>query len=227
MARRLRVFLDYDDTITVGGVGDFLIEDLGDGSHLELWRSYMEGRLTLKELDARQYTLIQATEQEMAAYVAKKARVRDGFHELLQFCRSHEVPVAIITGGLENYVKPLLEREGVTGIPVFGNRVRFGGPRGHPVAVEMPNASPRPEFCDYCACCKTFVMARLREHPDEEFVFVGDGSTDFCPSTFARHVFARRRLLRYCRENGVAHTPFETFHEVRAGLARLLGVENP
>ena len=35
-------------------------------------------------------------------------------------------------------------------------------------------------------------------------------------------VFAKRHLLAYCRENGIACHPFETFKEVQATLEKLL-----
>ena len=46
-------------------------------------------------------------------------------------------------------------------------------------------------------------------------VFVGDGPRgDACAAARADFVFARGRLLRYCRQNDIHATPFETFGPV-------------
>ena len=46
----------------------------------------------------------------------------------------------------------------------------------------------------------------------EEVVFVGDGlRSDSCAAGIATTVFARSRLLDYCRKNGIPALPFEDF----------------
>jgi len=43
---------------------------------------------------------------------------------------------------------------------------------------------------------------------------IGDGSADRCAAEAADAVFARRSLVRYCRERGIPFRPFESFDEV-------------
>ena len=46
-------------------------------------------------------------------------------------------------------------------------------------------------------------------------VFVGDGPRgDACAAARADFVFARGRLLRYCRQNNIPATPFENLDPV-------------
>jgi 2-hydroxy-3-keto-5-methylthiopentenyl-1-phosphate phosphatase len=46
----------------------------------------------------------------------------------------------------------------------------------------------------------------------EEVVFVGDGlRSDSCAAGIATTVFARSKLLDYCRKNGIPASPFEDF----------------
>lgn len=216
---RYRVFVDFDDTLTMGGVGDALLERFSDGSHRDLWRRYLAGGMTLRELDRLQYPLIRATREEVAAFAAA-AEARPGLQELLDYCAERGVPVAVVSGGLEEYVRPFLARHALGHLPVYANRAAFDA-AGRIAATESPHVSPHPEFCDHCAVCKTFVIDRLRM-PGERVVLVGDGSNDLCPALIADHVFARRRLRALCEARGIPHMPFETLHEVREGLARLL-----
>jgi 2-hydroxy-3-keto-5-methylthiopentenyl-1-phosphate phosphatase len=45
-------------------------------------------------------------------------------------------------------------------------------------------------------------------------VVCGDGTADRCAADTADFVFASRRLVDYCRDRGLSHHPFETFHDV-------------
>jgi 2-hydroxy-3-keto-5-methylthiopentenyl-1-phosphate phosphatase len=45
-------------------------------------------------------------------------------------------------------------------------------------------------------------------------MFVGDGVSDECVVSQADIVLATSNLREVCEAKGIAHTPFETFHEV-------------
>jgi 2-hydroxy-3-keto-5-methylthiopentenyl-1-phosphate phosphatase len=56
---------------------------------------------------------------------------------------------------------------------------------------------------------------------------LGDGAGDRCAAEAGDLVFARAgsSLVGWCRERGVAHREFSTFHEVLALLPELAGAE--
>ncbi|MBI5903153.1 MAG: hypothetical protein HZB84_06700 [Deltaproteobacteria bacterium] len=46
-------------------------------------------------------------------------------------------------------------------------------------------------------------------------ILIGDGRSDFCLAGKAAYIFSKRRLVRHCMDNALAHTAFETFSDVR------------
>ena len=52
---------------------------------------------------------------------------------------------------------------------------------------------------------------------------VGDGLSDRCAAREADHVMARDELLMWCRSEGIAATPFQSFDDVDRFARRLAG----
>jgi 2-hydroxy-3-keto-5-methylthiopentenyl-1-phosphate phosphatase len=53
-------------------------------------------------------------------------------------------------------------------------------------------------------------------------IFLGDGLSDRFAVEAADLVFAKHRLLAYCREKRIACVPFENFAEIAAALKALV-----
>ena len=51
---------------------------------------------------------------------------------------------------------------------------------------------------------------------------IGDGTSDFCVSEHADHVFAKRRLITHCQNAGIPHSAITTFHDATTLLPQLL-----
>ena len=62
--------------------------------------------------------------------------------------------------------------------------------------------------------CKCAVARELSGPVGGPVVLVGDGKSDACLAGSADVVFAKSRLLDYCREQGIAHIPFTSFTDV-------------
>ncbi len=131
------------------------------------------------------------------------------------------LPIYILSDGFDYVIRRVLKRAGVerhfrSGSNLFASALRVEGRR---LAPSFPHS---PEPCEHgCATCKAALIRRLREgrHP---VIFVGDGMSDRFAVELADVVFAKRHLLAYCRENGIACHPFDTFKDVQARLEKLL-----
>lgn len=193
--------LDWDGTCTVRDSLVAAIHDLGDptvyeGSFQEKFGSYGEA------LAAEVHTL-QVTADEAADWAVEHVELRPGFHELVERYR----PV-IVSSGLPQLIRPVLEREGVADLELRSN-----------------DAEVRPDgwrviFRDEGVCPVCGDKCKRRSLPQERpLVFVGDGWSDRCASLAADRVFARTGLAEYLDEQGVAYTPYETFFDVAAALS--------
>jgi 2-hydroxy-3-keto-5-methylthiopentenyl-1-phosphate phosphatase len=156
--------------------------------------------VTHDELLTQEFATVTAPMEEVRDFVLREARVRPGFHELVE-----RYEPLIISGTFRELIDPVLEREGVS-VELLANRVE-ARPDGWRVKLR-DGATCR-------ACGEGCKRAAL---PPGQVVYVGDGYSDQCAALAASRVFARAGLARYLDKAGVAYTPFEDLHDVASGL---------
>ncbi|HLY76836.1 MAG TPA: HAD-IB family phosphatase [Thermoplasmata archaeon] len=208
---RLQILLDFDGTLVEPNVAIVLVEKFcPDGERVahEVDEELHAGRITLREAWARQVALLPAARlDEMTEFVVREIPLRRGAERLLKLLRDFQVPTAIVSGGLEFFIRPVLAREGLA-YPLYADgleqgtdsRLRVVHPYGHPT-------------CRLCGICKANVTLGFAT-PPVSTVFIGDGSTDKYAAEVAEIVFARRRLKDYCARSGIPFFPFEDFDPV-------------
>jgi 2-hydroxy-3-keto-5-methylthiopentenyl-1-phosphate phosphatase len=157
--------------------------------------------LSHDELLALEFATVTAPYDEVREFVLREARVRPGFHELVE-----RYDPLVISGTFHELIEPVLAREGVS-VELLANRLDLR-PDGWRVLV-------RNEFlCRTCGeGCKRAAL------PEGEVVYVGDGYSDRCAALAASRVFARDGLAAYLDEQGLAYEGFADLTDVLAGLA--------
>jgi len=201
--------------------GTALTEDLGDkvSQHFagyQAWRlaedEYRTGAFSFGTLLRRIFEPITASREEIAAFARHSAVLRPGFDRLVAACRSAGRPFLLCSAGLDVYIEPVLELLPATlrsHVEVRANRASCS-PQGMAISF---HPAPAEDGCGNCGFCKGAVVRELRAVGHKVLV-CGDGTTDRCAADAADFVFATRRLVGYCRSQGIAHRPFETFHDV-------------
>jgi 2-hydroxy-3-keto-5-methylthiopentenyl-1-phosphate phosphatase len=156
--------------------------------------------LTHDELLALEFATVTAPYEEVREFVLANARVRPGFHELVE-----RYDPLVISGTFNELIEPVLEREGVS-VRLLANRVE---PRPDGWRVVLRDGA----VCDSCGeGCKRAAL------PDGDVVYVGDGYSDRCAALAASRVFARDGLAAYLDEHGAEYTSFEDLRDVARGL---------
>ncbi len=210
--RPVRVLLDFDGTLVGPNVAMLLVETFcPDGARVarEVDEALHAGAISLREAWDREVALLPRERiEEMREFVVREVPLREGAVELAALFRRHSVDVTVLSGGLDFFIRPVLDREGLP-YPVLSERLVVEPDR---LGIEYPHGHPE---CRICGICKANVVVRapVRGVPT---VFVGDGSTDRYAAEVADVVFARRRLQEYCRRQGIPFVPFEDFTPVTA-----------
>ena len=108
-APRLQVLLDFDGTLVEPNVAIVLVERFCiDGPRIahEVDLDLHAGRITLREAWARQVALLPPTRlDEMTEFVVREIPLRKGALQLLGLLREFQVPTAIVSGGLEFFIR--------------------------------------------------------------------------------------------------------------------------
>jgi len=205
----LRVVLDFDGTLVDPNVAIILVEEFAENGRKiahEIDLLLHEGKIGLREAWQRQAALLPFDRlPEMAQFVRERVPLRKGAREFLGVAERHSIPVLVVSGGLEFYIREVLDREQLS-FPIRSDQLEVASdgtarvvhPWGHPT-------------CRLCGICKAAIVVNGGL---TRTVFVADGSTDRYGAESADIVFARRRLLEYCRRAGIPCFPFEDFGPV-------------
>jgi HAD superfamily phosphoserine phosphatase-like hydrolase len=174
----------------------------------ELLERWLRDEMGHRELTVAQCRLLEVTREQALAF-AQDYALDPEFAPFVAEAESRGDVVAVVSEGFDFYVRDILERAGLGGLPWSCNTLRFEGAR---VTPEFPDGG-----CGRCGNCKAAHVARWRERGYRVTV-VGDGFSDRCGARAADRVIARRDLLAWCRRQGITATPFESFADVRQAV---------
>ena len=197
LASEPRLVLDWDGTVVEEDILAIAVERFGD---LEVFE---RGELSWAESMELGVGTICASLDEVNAWIAERVRIRSGLHELVA---RHEA--MILTGNLEELVRPVLAREGLD-LEVVGNRVE-----PHPDGWRIVWNDRLP--CD--GCDSRGDACKVGSLPEGPLVYVGDSISDHCAAVAAGRVFARDGLARYLTGKGVRFEPFDDLRDVLTAL---------
>ncbi len=212
---RASLFLDFDGTLVESNVAMDLVAQFGkDGRRVAdaVDRELHAGRMNLREAWEREAALLPWDRiPEMVEFAVTHTRWRPGAQELVTGAQERGWFVAVVSGGLDFYILPLLSRAGIR-LPVFSDRI--GEAQGGSLQVVHPFQHPT---CRLCGICKAGIV-RERTAKNGIGIFVGDGSTDRYAAEVADIIFARRRLLSICQGRGQPVIPFDDLRQVAEAL---------
>ena len=210
------IICDFDDTIAIENVAELLLEHCSsDATWQQLRQQSRDKLISLKEYQERAFLSVRKGREEMQAVVKAKANLRPHFKDLRDYTRRLDIPLAIVTVGLDFYVDALLAREGLEDLPRYAATATFTNGTisyGYPYPWDGTGASTE-EVCSQWGTCKCSILNRYKQKGHSIF-YVGDGRSDMCPASLADHIFARSYLAELCQENDLSFTPFESFMDV-------------
>ena len=211
----LVVLFDFDGTIARLDLSDEVMRRHAD---LEAWApleaAYLNGEIGSRTLLSRQARLLHGETERIAA-MADGEQLDPEFRPLIDDLRDRGIVVEVVSDGFGFFVRPSLDRLGLSDLPVFTARTSFAPDA---VEIDFPDGHPR---CRVCGTCK---RERILVHQaaGRFTVFVGDGFSDLYAAAHADLVFAKDHLAALCADRGWPYRSWSTFADIRSGIAELL-----
>jgi 2,3-diketo-5-methylthio-1-phosphopentane phosphatase len=205
---------DFDDTAAVQNVAELLLNRFGDPTWTQVRQQFRDGQMNLKEYQEITFRNIRADRSAMQHYVREHASLRPYFAELHQFCRSRNIPLAVVSQGLDFYISALLERDGFGDVPIYAVNTSFDQGR---ISYHYYHTYPGTENQ---GTSKALIVERFQSK-GYYVVFAGDGASDQEASRQADMVFAHRTLARFCEDQGIDYTPFQDFKSILLAVREL------
>ena len=207
------VVVDFDGTVTETDTLDAVAEEFGDYAIFqEADEGLDRGSMSLHEVIRREYEPVRAPLEEVVPWVVERARIRPGFHELVDAADRNGWHLVILSAGFRELIEPILAHAGLAHLELLANSVD-ADPSGW--RIRFRDEEP----CTVCGePCKRSTVTAIAG--DDEVVYIGDGFSDRCAAEAADLVFARRGLAEWLDERGRPYDHFEDFHSVVRTLDR-------
>ncbi len=200
-------FLDFDGTVTKEDVvASMVVKFSRNDGWKELNRRWQRGELSTKDCAEQTFALFDATLDDLYPFL-NTIELDDYFVDFVALCKANNYPLYIISDGYRLLIDYILQRHGLTDLPVFANKMLCEADR---FSIECTHFNPR---CGKCGTCKKVLYKRLKKQGHQN-IYVGDSYSDMCVCHYADVVFAKDALLKYCRQNKVPAIPYTTFKDL-------------
>lgn len=216
-----QVYLDFDGTITKQDVLDELVRRFAVN---ESWKAVEEqwqaGLIGSYDCLKQQLSLVRISPPELREFL-DNIGIDPGFDELLSTLQQHDIPCAILSDGIDLFIRHVLSRAKEFDLSVRAN------------SLNQLHAEPelqcryRSAECESAAAhCKCASADQLKIEP-RKTIYVGDGRSDLCPARKAHLVFAKNNLARLLEREQLPFIPFETLTDVARTLACVWDCRSP
>ena len=222
MNSKIKIFCDFDGTITAKDAwidtGEYFIKQK------DKWKEVLE-KFDNREIGARkcflnECSLIEDFDKNIFNRIIDKQVVDPYFSEFVNYCKINNIPIVILSEGMDYYIKRILENHNIV-LPYYSNKLVFSDYNKH-INLEFPYSD---SDCTDCGCCKRNLLLNMTGD-DEISVYIGDGLTDACPAQYADMVFAKKSLASYCWKNNITYFEYRNFQDIKHKLEKIIAGKN-
>lgn len=210
--RELQIFCDFDGTITKEDTLNKFLRLYADKKWLDIEEDWVKGEIGSRECTERQMKLVpMLSESELNDFI-NSIEIDEHFLEFYKFIKKiKNTEFYIVSDGFDYFIKSILEKNGLGEIKVFANNLTI---QNGEYICKFPYIS---ENCKIGAgVCKCNIVKKY-ENKEKQVFYIGDGFSDFCVSKKVPVVFAKGKLLEYCKKSesvGSTIIGFENFKEI-------------
>jgi 2-hydroxy-3-keto-5-methylthiopentenyl-1-phosphate phosphatase len=200
-------YFDFDNTITTFDVLDDIIKHFSiNEDWVAIENAWKAGEIGSQECLANQLKGVRVTKNDLLRYLST-VTIDTHFPELLGMLKDAGGKPVILSDSFSFIIQGILWNNGVRGVRVYSNTVRFDRDR------LIPSFPHTNSDCTRCAHCK---KRNLLNHSSKGkiTVYIGDGLSDICPAYYADMVFAKASLLRHIRNTGRYCIPFRDLGDI-------------
>ncbi|MGC9258791.1 MAG: MtnX-like HAD-IB family phosphatase, partial [Phycisphaerae bacterium] len=210
----LQVWFDFDGTISRQDVLDELVNRF---SRNESWKLIEErwkaGLIGSEQCLRQEFSLLKISNQELDSFI-DQIEIDPGFIPLVELLRQNHVPFAILSDGIETFIRRILQRHNIRNIEIRANRLAR---RQGQMRLVCPH---RQDHClSGAAHCKCASANALRIAP-RKTVYIGDGRSDLCPARQADIVFAKGVLAQELTAQQRPFIAYAGLYEITATMNR-------
>jgi len=128
---------DFDGTITEDDTSYLILDNFGQGDWRQLLQEYKEHKISVGQFNTQAFAMVKADKPTLLQAIKGKVKIREGFHELVDYCIKRGFRLVIVSNGLEFYIKAILEEIGRKNIETYAAQAQF-----HPSGMKVQYTGP-------------------------------------------------------------------------------------
>jgi 2-hydroxy-3-keto-5-methylthiopentenyl-1-phosphate phosphatase len=203
------IYCDFDGTITESDNIIAIMKKFAPPNWEEIKDKILSQEISISEGVGKLFSqLPSGKKEEITKFAIEDAKIREGFSEFVEFARTEDIPLYIVSGGIDFFVYPILEKFGpFEGI--YCNQSDFSGEN---IQILWPHTCD--SLCqNECGCCKPSIIRNINRDEDGFTIVIGDSVTDLEAAKQADFVLARDLLEVKCSEWDLNYKGFTTFYD--------------
>ena len=204
------LLVDFDGTVAVIDTVDALLSLHAEDAWLEIETAWIAGKIGSREAMAAQVALLKLDATELNTFIDSVV-LDPGFSAFVELCRTSQLPVTVVSDGIDHVVTRVLARHNVPFTVRANHLVQTGGERW---ALSFPFSAD--------GCLSGNCKCKAPTAPDSYRILIGDGRSDFCAAGTVDLCLAKGKLIDHCRSEGIPHVAFRDFHDVTRILSDLV-----
>ncbi len=195
------IYCDFDGTITKeDSVNGFFA--MYAPNWMESERLWIEGKISSRENAIIQVGLLDNVSQKQLNDYIDSIEIDNYFLDFVDYVKSKNIKLTILSDGFDLFIQKVLERYNLN-IPYYANKLIY---KNGKFDIKFPYYN---EYCD-----KKAGMCKCQKVKENEFCYIGDGTSDLCIAAKADFLFASKNLHKYCKDNNIKHSHFTSFRNI-------------
>jgi len=221
MKRTLKVFVDFDGTITLEDVGEAIFKKFGETEKVKrIIEDLLSDKISSRQCwDELCDSVDNINKAELDEFI-DLLDVDPTFIHFIKFCSENKIDMVVLSDGFDYYIDRLFNKAGLSGLKYYSNKL-FVDDKGI-LKAEYPYFdvdSPTSANCK-----KNHIINHSSD--DEYTVYIGDGNSDKEAAQYCDFIFAKDGLARFCSMERISFYPFRDFNEVQNKLTELMLKKN-
>ncbi|KAF1965245.1 2-hydroxy-3-keto-5-methylthiopentenyl-1-phosphate phosphatase-like protein [Bimuria novae-zelandiae CBS 107.79] len=217
-------FTDFDGTITLQDSNDFLTDTIGYGQERRrhMNKECLEDKISFRNSFRDMMDSVTKPYNECIQYLVDNIKLDPGFAEFYQWSLENNIPVVVLSSGMEPIIKALLKK--LVGpesekMQVLANnaQAREGKSMDEEGGWEITFRHPESGFGhDKSICLRQY--SSLSDDVRPTMFYAGDGVSDLSAARETDLLFAKKGhdLITYCARENVPFTVFEDWTNILA-----------
>lgn len=219
--RVLKIFVDFDGTITRQDVGEAIFNKFGDSSRVDsIIKNLLEDKISSKQCwDELCESAGPVNLNELIDFI-NTMEIDKSFVSFAEFCNDNNLEMYVLSDGFDFYIDKVFEKNGIDRVKYYSNKLIFDT-EGR-LSAEYPyfdTDSPTSANCK-----KNHI---INHSSDEDYtIYIGDGNSDKDAAQYCDFIFAKKDLARFCSMERISFYPFNNFDDVKDKIIELVNKKN-